>query len=121
MVRLFYGARTQRDLFYVDLIMELGSGLPDFEFMPVLSDAAPDDTWESDLPHGLGFVHEVVDKYLESGEMSDPEAYMCGPPPMIDAMSELLVDRHRVPDQQIFHDKFTTSADADVEHVTEEA
>ena len=34
-------------------------------------------------------------RYLESGEMSDPEVYMCGPPPMIDAMIELATEKPR--------------------------
>ena len=98
-MRFFYGARTEQDLFYVDLIAELGAALPDFEFVPVLSD--PD-----------RFVHESADEFLESGQMGDPELYMCGPPPMIDAMIELATEKHGIDEDQIFHDKFTTSADA---------
>jgi propane monooxygenase reductase component len=100
-VRFFYGARTEQDLFYVDEIAELCSGLPDFEFVPVLSD--PD-----------RFVHEAADEFLQSGQMSDPELYMCGPPPMVDAMIELATEKHGIEEDQIFHDKFTTSADAAV-------
>ena len=45
--------------------------------------------------------------------MSDPEIYMCGPPPMIDAMIELATEQHGIDESsRIFHDKFTTSADA---------
>ena len=40
-VRFFYGARTEQDLFYVDLVQELGARLADFGFVPV-----------------IGFVHE---------------------------------------------------------------
>ena len=94
-VRFFYGARSAHDLFYVDLIEELGARLADFEFVPV-----------------LGFVHEPCGEFLASGAMGDPEIYMCGPPPMIDAMQELAVERHGIDEAQIFHDKFTTSADA---------
>ncbi len=100
MVRFFYGARTEEDLFYVDLIGELGAGLRDFDFRPVLSDTD-------------GFVHEAAGELLESGAMDDPEIYMCGPPPMIDAMIELATQRHGIDEAgRIFHDKFTTSADA---------
>jgi propane monooxygenase reductase subunit len=99
-VRFFYGARTEQDLFYVDLIEELGASLADFEFTPVLS--------ETDR-----FVHEAADEHLESGAMDDPEIYMCGPPPMIDAMIELATDKHGIDEGRIFHDKFTTSADAE--------
>jgi propane monooxygenase reductase subunit len=98
-VRFFYGARTERDLFYVDLISRLGASLADFEFVPVLSDVDR-------------FVHEAANEFLDSGEMSDPELYMCGPPPMIDAMIDLATEKHGIDEDQIFHDKFTTSADA---------
>jgi propane monooxygenase reductase subunit len=100
-VRFFYGARTEADLFYTELIDELGRDLPDFEFTPVLSD--PD-----------RFVHEAADELLASGQMSDPELYMCGPPPMIDAMIEVATEKHGIDEAQVFHDKFTTSADAAV-------
>jgi propane monooxygenase reductase subunit len=99
-VRFFYGARTAQDLFYVDLIGEVGSRLADFAFVPVLSDTE-------------GFVHEAAGRHLESGAMDDPEIYMCGPPPMIDAMLELATERHGIDESRIFHDKFTTSADAE--------
>ena len=94
-VRFFYGARTDQDLFYIDLVQELGSRLADFEFVPV-----------------IGFVHEPACGVIEAGELDDPEIYMCGPPPMIDAMQELAVEQHGIDEAQIFHDKFTTSADA---------
>ena len=95
-VRFFYGARTEQDLFYADLIAELGAALPDFEFVPV-----------------IGFVHEPACALLEPDGLSDPEIYMCGPPPMIDATIELATERHGIDEgSRIFHDKFTTSADA---------
>jgi propane monooxygenase reductase subunit len=100
MVRFFYGARTQQDLFYIDLIAEVGSALADFDFVPVLSEV------------GEGFVHEAACRHLESGAMADPEIYMCGPPPMIDAMIEEATGVHGIDEDRIFHDKFTTSADA---------
>lgn len=107
MVRFFYGARTGQDLFYLDEIAALGSVLADFRFTPVLSEAGPDE-----MEHfACGFVHELADDYLKAGEMEDFDVYMCGPPPMIDAAMELLLDRG-VDDSRIFYDKFTTAADA---------
>ena len=56
-------------------------------------------------------VKNVDGKGTRRGD--DPEIYMCGPPPMIDAMIELATERHGVDEaSRIFHDKFTTSADA---------
>jgi propane monooxygenase reductase component len=105
MVRFFYGARTQDDLFYLDLVEELGAEIPDFRFVPVLSE-------DSSSRLETGFVHEAVNRYLSSGEMTEPHVYMCGPPPMIDSASELLTGSHGLDEGDIFHDKFTTSADA---------
>ena len=89
-VRFFYGAQTEADLFGVDEIAELGGRLGDFRFTPVVG----------------GFVHEAVDD-----ELSQPDVYMCGPPPMVEA-AEAMLARRRVDEQRIFVDKFTTSADA---------
>ena len=95
-VRFFYGARTEQDLFHLDQIEQIGTALADFRFVPV-----------------TGFVHEPASEFLESGEMHDPELYMCGPPPMIDAMIEQATEVHGIDEgTRIFHDKFTTSADA---------
>jgi propane monooxygenase reductase subunit len=124
-VRFFYGARTENDLFYTELIEELGRSLPDFEFVPVLSEENNPGLETGSRPRletgsrprletGSRFVHEAADEFLGSGEMTDPELYMCGPPPMIDAMVEVATSKHGIDEDQIFHDKFTTSADAAV-------
>ena len=78
-VRFFYGARTDADLFHLEEIEALGAQLADFRFTPVVG----------------GFVHESVGDYLAAGEMEDLEAYMCGPPPMIDAASRVAHRRAR--------------------------
>ena len=95
-VRFFYGARTDGDLFWLEEIASLGSRLGDFRFTPVVE----------------RFVHEVVDEYLGEGELSSPDVYMCGPPPMVEAAEAMLIDKHGLDEQRIFVDKFTTSASA---------
>jgi propane monooxygenase reductase component len=106
-IRFFYGARTQADLFYLDEIASLGSRLGDFRFTPVLSEAAADDAGDV----ARGFVHEVLGEYLASEDLEDFDAYMCGPPPMIDAATDLLTDRG-LSESRIHYDKFTIAADA---------
>ncbi len=93
-VRFFYGARTERDLFWLQEISQLGSRLADFQFTPVVE----------------RLVHEVVDEYLGAGKLASPDVYMCGPPPMVEAAEAMLVDDHGLDEQRIFVDKFTTSA-----------
>ena len=41
-------------------------------------------------------VHEAVGEHLASGALPEPDVYMCGPPPMVDAAGELLTARHGV-------------------------
>jgi propane monooxygenase small subunit len=56
-------------------------------------------------------VHEVVDEYLAGDELADPDVYMCGPPPMLEAAEQMLSGRGVEP-SRIFQDRFTTAADS---------
>jgi propane monooxygenase reductase subunit len=103
-VRFFYGARTPDDLFNRELIEDLGSQLGDFQYTEVLSE--PDGSgWAG----ATGFVHEAAAQALATGEVSAPEVYTCGPPPMVDALVEELTAVHGVEETDIFYDKFTTA------------
>jgi propane monooxygenase reductase subunit len=99
----YYGARTKDDLFYLDEFKELEEKLPNFRFVPALSEAASDDEWDGET----GVVTEVVDR-LE-GDLGDYEAYLCGPPPMIDAAIPVLQSKG-CGEARIFFDKFTITA-----------
>jgi ferredoxin-NADP reductase/ferredoxin len=55
----------------------------------------------------------AVDEFLTAGELKDPDIYMCGPPPMLEAAEPLLIEKHKIDEQRIFQDKFTTAAEAD--------
>lgn len=104
-VRFFYGARTRRDLFYLDEIASLGAQLDDFRFVPALS--APDEgSWDGER----GFIHEVLADHLRR-EAPDGQidAYTCGPPPMIDAVIPVLRMAGAEP-ENIHCDKFTPAA-----------
>jgi propane monooxygenase reductase subunit len=109
-VRFFYGARARRDLFYEELVAELGARLAGFAFTPVLSEPGAEDAWDGEA----GFVHDAVDRFLAAGDLDgEPDAYLCGPPPMVDAAIEMLVDQHNLDDARIHYDKFTTTAASD--------
>lgn len=102
-VRFFYGARARRDLFYLDEIAAIGRRLDDFAFVPALSHAGPDDAWDGET----GFVHEVLMRRLrEEGLGGEIDAYVCGPPPMIDAALPVLQMAGAEP-EHIHFDKFT--------------
>lgn len=103
-VRFFYGARTAADLPLLDEIGALGERLTDFAFVPVLSD----EDWDG----ATGFVHEAAVAAVAGGDLVAPFVAACGPPPMIDALVEVLTGRHGVPQGDITFDRFTTAADA---------
>jgi propane monooxygenase reductase subunit len=104
-VRFFYGARTRADLFLVDEIDALGARLADFAFTPVLSE----EDWDGET----GLVHEAVGRHLAGGGSEDCEAYLCGPGPMVDAATELLVDAHGIDESDVHFDKFTIAGGGD--------
>jgi propane monooxygenase reductase subunit len=100
----YYGARGERDLFHLGEIAALGEGLADFRFAPALSEPDADATFDGET----GLITDVVAR-CEPG-LADVDAYLCGPPPMVDAAMDLLKAKG-VPEQRIFFDKFTTTAD----------
>ncbi|RAI04277.1 CDP-6-deoxy-delta-3,4-glucoseen reductase [Acuticoccus sediminis] len=104
-VLFFYGARTQRDLFYLDEIAELAEGSPAIEFVPVLSHEADGSDWTG----ARGFVHEEVDRRLKALALDGAgDVYACGPPPMIEALTPVLF-MNDFEFERIFFDKFTPS------------
>jgi propane monooxygenase reductase component len=99
-VRVYYGARAKRDLFYLDQIAAIGATLHDFAFVPALSDMDPDDAWQG----ATGFIHEVV--AADTGRDPTLQAYVCGPPPMVEAVLPVL-QKVGVDADNIHLDKFT--------------
>jgi propane monooxygenase reductase component len=102
-IRLLYGARKRQDLCFVEELHGYESRFADLRFIPVLSEAEDDPDWSGDR----GLITEFIERWCEG---SRTQAYLCGPPPMIDAALSVL-DRVGVPKEQIFFDKFLTKAD----------
>lgn len=102
-VHFFYGARTRKDLFYLDLMSKVETTDPRFTFVPVLSHAVDDQEWAGER----GFVHEVVGSHLRRLDFGeDLDVYACGPEPMIEALAPVL-QMNDVASERIFVDKFT--------------
>ena len=93
----YYGARTEADLFHLSELAALPG-----TFVPALSEDS--NGWNGET----GLITDVVDR-LE-GDISEVDAYVCGPPPMVEAAIALL-ERRGVPEAHIYFDKFTTTAD----------
>ncbi len=94
---LYYGARTTADLYDHDEFAALAEAHENFHYFPALSDAEP--AWAGET----GFIHSVMERFLGEGEQS--EAYLCGPPIMIEAVTDVLKSAG-VPAERIWYDKF---------------
>lgn len=104
---LLFGARTRADLYMLDAIQNLANvWLDAFQFVPVLSHEPADSDWTG----ARGMVTEFITTPAPDVPWSGTEAYMCGPPPMIDAAITRLVDAG-VPLDAIHYDKFTDGRD----------
>jgi len=103
-ITFWYGARSVKEMFYHEEFLDLEKRFDNFTYHVALSAPEKEDNW-----NGLtGFVHiHLIDSYLKEHE--DPteiEYYLCGPPPMIDAVIDDLYEMG-VEDDMIFYDKFS--------------
>jgi Na+-transporting NADH:ubiquinone oxidoreductase subunit F len=89
-ISFWYGARSKREMFYVEDFDGLAAAHDNFEWHVALSDPLPEDEWTG----YTGFIHEVLfDNYLKDHKApEDCEYYICGPPMMNKAVLEMLSD-----------------------------
>lgn len=86
----WYGARSKREMFYVDDFDKLAAAHDNFEWHVALSDPLPEDAWSG----YTGFIHSVLyHEYLKTHPApEDCEYYLCGPPMMNAAVIKMLLD-----------------------------
>jgi Na+-transporting NADH:ubiquinone oxidoreductase subunit F len=89
-VTFWYGARSKREMFYVNDFDTIQSENDNFTWHCALSDALPEDNWEG----YTGFIHQVLhDEYLKDHPApEDCEYYLCGPPIMNMCVIDMLLD-----------------------------
>jgi propane monooxygenase reductase component len=100
----YYGARGRRDLCFEKELRGLEETLPNFRYVPALSEPGSGDAWDGET----GLITDVVARYED--DLSRAHAYVCGPPPMVEAALPLL-ERLGVPEKRIYYDKFTTTGE----------
>jgi propane monooxygenase reductase component len=105
----YYGARGRRDLCFEEELRALEGKLPDFRYVPALSEPGPDDGWDGET----GLITDVVQRH--EADLARSHAYVCGPPPMVEAAIPLL-ERLGVPGKRVYYDKFTFTGDPDKEN-----
>jgi propane monooxygenase reductase subunit len=100
----YYGARRRRDLCFEDELRALEQTLPGFRYVPALSEPDAGDAWDGET----GLITNVVRRHEKS--LKGTHAYVCGPPPMVEAALPLLAAMG-VEEKRIYYDKFTTTGD----------
>ncbi|QBM78137.1 2Fe-2S iron-sulfur cluster binding domain-containing protein (plasmid) [Sphingomonas sp. AAP5] len=106
-ITLLHGARRPHDLHFAELFQKIAEENANFRYVPVVSQPQVEDEWAGET----GYVHEAADR-LFNGKFSGHQAYLCGPPPMIEAGIGTLM-KGRLFERDIFVEKFSTAADAE--------
>ncbi len=100
-VTFFFGARRAKDLYFQDRIQTLKSAMPVLKTVFALSEEESPG-WEGET----GLVTEVLARQMPS--LKGYDAYLCGPPGMIEAAVPLLIERG-VRERNIYLDAFVPS------------
>jgi propane monooxygenase reductase subunit len=101
----YYGARRKRDLCFEAELRELEQTLENFRYVSALSEPDDSDDWDGEV----GLITDVVKKH--EADLKNAHAYICGPPPMVEAAMPLLTNLG-VPENRVYFDKFTTTGDS---------
>ncbi len=103
-VSFWYGGRSKKELFYLEDFDAIKAEFPNFDYTIALSEPQPEDNWEGPT----GFIHKVcLDLYLSKhDDPTEIEYYMCGPPPMIAAVNNMLFNIG-VEKEMISYDEFS--------------
>ena len=104
-ITLYWGGRRPHDLYMDALCRQWAADLPQFTYVPVVSDALPEDGWSG----RTGFVHQAV--IADIPDMSAYQVYACGAPVMVDSAHRDFVQLCRLPADEFYADAFTTEAD----------
>ncbi len=102
-ITFWYGARSLREMFYVEDFNKLQEEFDNFKWYIALSEPLPEDNWDGPV----GFIHQVLyDMYLKDHpEPEECEYYICGPPLMLSAVTKML-DELGVDKENILYDDF---------------
>jgi Na+-transporting NADH:ubiquinone oxidoreductase subunit F len=101
-ISFWYGARSLREAFYVEEFDRLAAEHENFSWHLALSEPLKEDNWQG----AEGFIHQVLyDLFLKDHPApEDCEYYLCGPPMMIAAVTNLLEDLGVEQDNVLFDD-----------------
>ena len=101
---LYWGGRRPADLYLDAWVREQLAVTPWLRYVPVVSDALPEDGWTG----RTGFVHRAV--LEDTPDLSAHQVYACGAPIVVDSARRDYLAAG-LPEHEFFADAFTTEAD----------
>jgi CDP-4-dehydro-6-deoxyglucose reductase, E3 len=102
---LYWGGRRPHDLYMNELCIKWATEHPSFKYVPVVSDALPEDAWQG----RTGFVHKAV--MTDFPDLSGHQVYACGAPIVIDSAQREFVESCGLSSDEFYADSFVTAAD----------
>ncbi len=103
-ISFYWGARAKADL-YLDALPQAWAQRDNFSYIPVLSEAKPEDNWQG----RTGLVHEAV--IQDFNDLSKYEVYTSGPPAMVEAVRQGVISKG-LATQHFFFDSFDFASDS---------
>ena len=104
-VTLYWGGRRPADLYMDDWVQAHCVAMPHVRYVPVVSDALPEDAWQG----RTGFVHLAV--LQDFPDLSGHQVYACGAPIVVDSAKRDFCAQAGLPADEFFADAFTSEAD----------
>jgi CDP-4-dehydro-6-deoxyglucose reductase len=102
---LYWGGRRPADLYLDDWVQNRLAEMPNLKYVPVISDALPEDGWSG----RTGFVHRAV--IQDFPDLSGHQVYACGAPIVVDSAQTDFVATCGLPAEEFYADSFVTEAD----------
>ena len=101
---LYWGGRRPADLYLDDWVQAQLAAMPNLHYVPVVSDALPEDGWTG----RTGFVHQAV--LQDFPDLSGHQVYACGAPIVVDSARAAYTGQAGLPEEEFFADSFTSEA-----------
>jgi len=102
---LYWGGRRPQDVYMDALCRQWEQEIPNFRYVPVVSDALPEDGWSG----RTGYVHQAV--VADQPDLSGWQVYACGAPIVVESAKRDFTAQCRLPEDEFYADAFTTEAD----------
>ncbi|MDD2506558.1 MAG: FAD-binding oxidoreductase [Candidatus Cloacimonetes bacterium] len=95
----FFGARTTKDLYLTEEFRAFEKVFEQFEYVPVLSHALPEENWSGKTGFVMPYFKDAI------RDPQNTEAYLCGSPGMVNAVTKSLIE-YGLSEDKIYYDSF---------------